>query len=213
MKIMAISDIHGHLADVEKKWKSCEACVIAGDVIPQRTGYHDFDFAVEWWNTELKSFCEQHPHTQFLIVPGNAELFLDDEVCDLKKWSVPEVLMAENATLLKSGAANWMGLKIYAYPWTAAEKLCGGFVRHGCDLKSKAEEIPRGLDLLILHSVHGMHKTICRVKPIRVFYGHDHTKTPMEEVKEGIRFMNVCVGDHESVYNDLYVTDILTRGV
>jgi len=209
MRMMAISDIHAHLEDLEKRWKPCDACVIVGDIgLNRGGGAKGLPEKVEWWNTEFKMWCELHHDIPILVTPGNAEIFLDQEIVSMKGWSVPQHVEADNVTLLVEGEGKWHGLKVYAYPWVGMDRPSGGFTRRGRDLSGKRKLIPTGLDLLLAHSIDHLEEQIAKVSPKLVFCGHEHPHGHPERTLGLSRVINVAVGDQKQVYNDPFVIEL-----
>ena len=78
MKVFAISDMHGRLEGLDPK--GAALVVVAGDFgIMKGWGAWHLYAQVDWVNTRLAEWCAIYPRTKFRFVPGNHDLFAEQQ--------------------------------------------------------------------------------------------------------------------------------------
>lgn len=168
MKIVAISDLHGHLP----KLQPCDVVVICGDIVPPNiqknyeaslawlsgpfqswalnldckkvifiAGNHDFVFET-MRNGEVHT-CGQHsiyPHSKLYFHPERIcdTLFQMDNNCD------PKLIY------LCDGSYVYQGVKFYGTPWCPSLRNWA-FYGDSETLKKKFDQIPSDFDVLLTH--------------------------------------------------------------
>ena len=102
MKIVAISDLHGNLIDIEE----CDVLVITGDIIPceiQR------DLFQSWWwfNNIFLKWCDSVPCKKVIFIGGNHDFFLVGE----------EPFEVGKVQYLFDSGCEYNGIKFWGSPW------------------------------------------------------------------------------------------------
>jgi len=201
MKIVALSDLHGHLPD---RIPACDLLVIAGDICP------DYVVQREWLDTAFRSWLSRRRARHVVATWGNHDFA--GEAGD-----VPPL----PCTFLVDETIEIDGLRIHGTPWTP---VCSRFaftededVLEGC-----FSRIPSNLDLLISHgpphewadlSRHGTHdgsivlrQAVERARPRVTICGHVHRARGSVTVPWG-RVENVASLDEARVPRAMpYVT-------
>lgn len=121
MKILCISDIHGHLPDVSKF--DFDMVVVTGDLCPHHPSasippghFSDMTFQGHWLNAYFGPWVKaiQKP---VVVIAGNHDFILAERFI----WEDPAAKMralAPNLTYLECGQAVVNGLKLYGSPWS-----------------------------------------------------------------------------------------------
>lgn len=170
MKILATSDLHGNLDDLDLT--GVDMVVIAGDVAPLEglRAWHIYN-QVKWVNKQFYEFCSKHPNIKFIITPGNHDFFL------LAKEMFGNTILSENdldirfpsnVHFLVDAEIEVNGVRIYGSPWVPIISHSWAYEAEPKILEEKFSKIPDGLDILITHSPpkHQLLGVSC-------FYGKD----------------------------------------
>lgn len=139
MKVVALSDLHGILPNMDK-YEADLVCV-CGDITPTRN--HEVGFQFNWLITEFYPWCQHIPARQIVWISGN-----HDKVC--QESYVPGFLNSGRIRYLQDNFTIFEGLKIYGFPWTPAY----GHWSFGADentLARKASVICDDTDILLSH--------------------------------------------------------------
>jgi Icc-related predicted phosphoesterase len=135
VKIIATSDLHGHLPEIPR----CDLLLIAGDICPLAN--HDIDFQSEWLATTFQDWLCRVPARKVVSIAGN-----HDWVFQIEPESVPELPW----TYLQDSGCEFEGLRIYGTPWTPP--FCDwAFNATEAELEGLFSRIPFGLDILLSH--------------------------------------------------------------
>ena len=146
MKIYAISDLHGQLEGLDPK--GADLVLVAGDVAPMN-GWSAKDLAnqVGWVNNSLREWMGGYPKTQFRFIPGNHDLFAQNDEFLRNLW------LPKNAKLLIDQEDEVDGLRIYGTPWVPYINGRWAFEeRFPGQLKEKFAAIPKGIHILLSHT-------------------------------------------------------------
>lgn len=190
MKIYSISDLHGNLEGLDPQ--DSDIVIIAGDVAPMKgwSIWHIND-QVKWMNKRFASWCMKSPNAEFVVIPGNHDLFA-------QRSDVPTKLeLPGNVHFLVDQIVGVKGLRIAGSPWIPPISRRWAYETDGEeDLARHFAWIPEGVDILVTHTpprVDGWNvdvslqsksphfgsralaDAIKRVKPKLVFCGHIHT--------------------------------------
>jgi len=191
MKIYAVSDLHGNLDGLDP---SCaDLVVIAGDVAPMKGwGAWHINDQVKWMNRKFADWCDRYPEIEFVVIPGNHDLFAP-QLDDLHT----KMILPANVHFLIDEVAEVKGLRVAGSPWIPP--ISGRWAFEACDEDDLARHfawIPEGVDILVTHSppfVEGWNVDVSlqtqsphfgsravtaalrRVKPRLAFCGHIHT--------------------------------------
>ena len=190
MKIYAVSDLHGNLEGLDPS--DADLVVIAGDLAPMKGwGVWHVNDQVKWINRKFSAWCEKYLKTEFVVIPGNHDLFAQRDDVPTK------VVWPANVHFIVDSVIEVKGLRIAGSPWIPPISGRWAFeTRDEADLASHFAWIPEGVDILITHTpplVEGRNvdvslqtqsphfgsraltETIARVKPRLAFCGHIHT--------------------------------------
>ncbi len=136
MKIIAVSDLHGHLPEVP----ACDLLLLGGDLCP--VGDHSVPFQAEWLDTAFRAWLEVQPARKIIGVAGNHDFVFE---------RLPEAVPGDlRWTYLQDELAEWEGLKIYGAPWQPWF-FDWAFNLYEDDLVKKWQMVPPGTDVLVLH--------------------------------------------------------------
>lgn len=180
MIIDAISDLHGHLPELQ----GGDLLIVAGDLTAKNKPYEYIQFGL-WLN--------QQKYKKKIVIAGNHDRILE---------SFPEVLREVDPlnlvmpwTYLCDSGTEFDGLKIWGSPWTLSfpgmNPHCKAFtVDTEKELAEKWALIPEDTDILITHSPphgcldlndkkencgsHALCNYMMRIQPILSVYGHIH---------------------------------------
>lgn len=162
-KLIAVSDLH-ELGDHGKEWDKlgvdeAGTVVVAGDITDQFYASPKYNMSADdqikqaqkWIDKKLRPFCDKHKTKKFLMIPGNHDNILGiPEAKDLQ-WP-------SNVTFLSDQAATVNGMEIYGTGIceqrkgsSAAYNVGRHFELDDAAFKARADKIPEGLDLLIIH--------------------------------------------------------------
>ena len=190
MKLYAVSDLHGNLDGLDPR--GADLVVIAGDVAPMKGwGMWQVNDQVKWINRTFAAWCEKYPGIEFVVIPGNHDLFA-------QRGDVPtKPVWTRNVHFVVDEVVEVKGLGIAGSPWIPPISGRWAFeARHEDDLANHFAWIPKDVDILVTHTppfVEGwsidvslqtqsphfgsraLTETIKRVKPKLVFCGHIHT--------------------------------------
>lgn len=190
MKICAVSDLHGNLCGLDPH--DADLVVIAGDIAPMKGwGIWHINDQVKWINRQFAAWCERYPETEFVVMPGNHDLFAQRDDIPMKpSWP-------RNVHFIVDEVVEVNGLRIAGSPWIPPISGRWAFeVRDEDDLSRHFSWIPNGIDILIAHtppflegwnvdvslqtqSPHfgsrALTEAVKRVKPKLMFCGHIHT--------------------------------------
>lgn len=223
MKIVATSDVHGHLEKI--KIPDGDVLIVAGDILAD----YDYNFgAIITPQTmrlqqlealkKLNVFLGTLPHRLKILIGGNHDYVLED--------MEPECRAAiTNAVYLRDEEHIFEGVKFYGYPWVP--NLRGmAFFAEGAWRKKYCEKIPHDVDVMISHGppygimdkvreeyvgcVH-LLKEVDEIAPRLHIFGHIHHAYGRRRRGE-TEFYNVacCNGAYEPV-NPPIVAEIERR--
>ena len=146
MKVMAVSDLHGHLEGIDPG--DAELILVAGDfALLEGWSYIDFFNQLWWVQHRFCAWCATYPNSQFRVIPGNHDLFAQDPEARAKlSWP-------DNVRMLIDEEDEVGGLRLYGTPWVPRINGRWAFEEEKSgQLAERFAAIPRGLDILITHS-------------------------------------------------------------
>lgn len=155
MNIIASSDFHGHLPNIDKPF---DLFLIAGDICPAHD--HFFAYQQEWVKTEFMEWVKALPYatpwSKVILVPGNHDFFLERaSQTELKEI---ETMCDGNLKILRHDMYTFEfpvsdgldSLTIFGTPYCS---IFGNWAFMVSDetLDKKFGQIPEGVDILVSH--------------------------------------------------------------
>ena len=196
MKIVAISDTHGHTPDLPDG----DILIIAGDIFP--IDNHDHHFQRRYLNARIIPWIKEHNFKHVLFVPGN-----HDFLCEIP--GIYRVFENQGIHFLVDRSQTIEGINFYGFPWVPNLEYWA-FHAHDPMMVDKCDEIPMDTDILISHGppinildnkdmnygcTH-LAARLQRVLPMYHIFGHVHEG--YGEIQLGdICFMNVSYLDDD----------------
>ena len=153
MKILATSDIHGNLDNLDLS--GIDIAFFAGDIAPLngRGQWHVYN-QLKWINTKFKTWCERWPSTEIVFIPGNHDFFplIKERFGDALRGHSLSINLAANTHMLVDSMIEIKNLKIYGTPWVPVISHSWAFEAENDILKNKFDIIPEDLDILLTHT-------------------------------------------------------------
>lgn len=143
-KIIAISDLHGDLPEIEP----CDILCICGDITPLEID-RDKEESWEWLNTKFIDWCNNIPAQWIVLIAGNHDFALEDITVEEElEW----ISKCYKLYYLKDNMVILNDVSIYGSPW--CPRLSGwAFYRDSSNLKRLFNNIPdNGVDILLTHT-------------------------------------------------------------
>ncbi len=197
MRIVALSDQHGHLPDVPP----CDLLIVAGDVCPDRIGPFVAHRAPEhqkaWFDTQARSWLARTPARHRILTWGNHDFcgqacrFDSDAPGTAPSTALQIVVDAQTSV---TNGAGGRPISIWATPWSNPY-MRWAFMKPREELAAIYDAIPDGVDILVSHQPpyglgdryddpatgrvehlgsHELLAAIDRVRPRLVVCGHFH---------------------------------------
>ncbi len=144
MKILAMSDLHGHLP----KLPEVDVVCIAGDITPY---YYrqDAESQWRWYNDVYLLWVEQQPCRHLITVAGNNDYCFESYA----PLSTPKHLYLENTGVVIDGVS------FYGTPNTPKPCNCKAFSKRSEKLVELFHKIPQRVDVLVCHTTpHGVNE-------------------------------------------------------
>lgn len=153
LKVVAISDIHGHLP---KDLPDGDILCIAGDILPLDV-QRDFVRSISWFLLEFKPWAEALPYKKVIFVAGNHD-FMFWELGPLKNNSGSEVMKkllgpyrnSSKLVYLQDSSYEYEGKRFYGTPWIADLERWAFYLPDE-ELEKKWSTIPKKCDVFISH--------------------------------------------------------------
>lgn len=231
MRIVALSDQHGHLPEIPP----CDLVVVGGDVCPdligQSTAQSDPARQRDWFNRHARPWLAASPAAHRILTWGNHDWCgqvcgFDDDAPDVASSTVLQIVV-DRGTSVPSQAAG-RSISVWATPWSR-QFMHWAFMKSREDLAQLYAAIPENLDILVSHqppygygdrsfdarSGETEHlgsdellRAIERIKPRLVICGHIHGGHGCYE-HAGTPIYNVSVvDDHYRLARPATVIDI-----
>lgn len=143
MRIVALSDQHGHLPEIPP----CDLLLVAGDVCPDD---HP-DQQKAWFDEHARPWLARAPATHKILTWGNHDWC--GQTCG---FAVGSPAAAEGQVLVDAGtqvpvrAAGGRSLSVWASPWSR-EFGDWAFMKSAGELAELYAAIPEGIDILVTH--------------------------------------------------------------
>lgn len=177
MKIIALSDLHGHLPDVAP----ADIILIAGDVCPLHDHAHHYQR--NWLRGDFSDWLNELQAEYIIGVPGNHDFVLEAQpgLGHELPW---HYLLDSSLITRKAG-----DLKVYGSPWVP-NLPNWAFYADDATLREKWDAIPTNIDILMTHGPPGgfgdrvfggervgsasLTSRLYHVQPRLHVYGHIH---------------------------------------
>lgn len=229
MKILAISDQHGHLPEIPE----CDLLIVAGDLCPDVCGgrsARDYPSRqLAWFQTAWMAWRRRQPARWCLVTWGNHDF------CGLAHRSASHRLDGKSTVIACDDTVTIaeLGLSVYLSPWSN-RFMQWAFMHDPATLARYYENIPFGIDILVSHQPPlgygsqctyldvrtGFTKTeqvgsvellaaIRRARPSAVVCGHVHSGYGAYDL-EGTPVFNVSIVDE--AYSLVHPATEVTRG-
>jgi Icc-related predicted phosphoesterase len=217
MRIVALSDQHGHLPEIPP----CDLLIIAGDVCPDGFGRQFAMDAPElqkaWFDQTIRPWVAMAPATRTILTWGNhdwcGQLCTFDDPSSAASATALTIVV-DDATRVPSGGVAGQTITVWASPWSN-QFGDWAFMKAPAELVPVYAAIPEGIDILVSHQppfgygdrcadfISGriisvgsreLLATIDRVRPKIVVCGHIHEGYGQFE-RNGARILNASVVD------------------
>ena len=178
MKIVATSDLHGFLPEIEP----CDLLLIAGDICP--VWNHNLEFQLTWLLGTFNTWLKEVPAKKKVIIWGNHDWIGE-------AWVEGQVDLEElDCDILQDSSIEHYGVTIYGSPWTKK------FFNWAFNLPTDELNIVHGAipkcDILMIHGPPygygdytkynkeniGCFRLLTRIEEIQpklVVFGHNHS--------------------------------------
>lgn len=133
IKIVASSDLHGHLPEIP----DCDLLLLAGDLCPDGS---DLKQAL-WLDTVFRRWLEHLPAKEIVGVAGNHDFVFQNR---------PDLIPALPWHYLQDSSIELFELQIWGTPWQPVF-YDWAFNLEEEELEQKWQLIPKGTDILLLH--------------------------------------------------------------
>ena len=204
MNITAISDMHGQL---NFKVPKSDILLIAGDLCPaSHNSYISIGMQRDWLDCKFRNWMNEQPVDDIIAVSGN-----HDWIFEIAKDEVPFFGEEGKFKYIEDELIIYKDLKIYGTPVQLPFNNWA-FNREEKSLQGYWDNIPEGLDILLLHSPpygimdktghstysskrigsKSLKKRIDEVRPKYVIFGHNHNGYGIEEI-DGITYINASL--------------------
>jgi hypothetical protein len=217
MRIVALSDQHGHLPRIPP----CDLLIIAGDVCPDRFGpflaIHAPEQQKAWFDRHVRQWLADAPATHKMMTWGNHDWC--GERCSFRRDSPGEASSTDLQILVDEGVTLPIDdgqVLVWMTPWSN-QFMGWAFMKPPRELADVYAQIPEGVDILVSHQPPygygdryldvGSGKiehlgspellaAIDRVRPKLVICGHIHDGYGRTEY-DGIPIYNVTLVDEQ----------------
>ena len=139
MRIVAVSDLHGHLPEVPP----CDLLLLAGDLTPATHRYHDnMAAAAGWFDGPFRAWLDAAPAAEVVGVAGNHDWVFQ---------KAPHLVSKDlRWTYLQDSGVTKFGLKLWGTPWQPWFHDWA-FNAHPEKMRQVAGLIPLDTDVLVMH--------------------------------------------------------------
>lgn len=156
MKIVALSDIHGHLPN-PKTFPECDVVCVCGDIVPLEYQNNTVQSST-WFVLEFNDWANKIPCKNVIFIAGNHDFFLErisDKGLvtpkDVMKTLFPGNLYSKTKLIyLCDNSVTIDGVKFYGTPWIA-DLPNWAFFKNEEDLTDAYDKIPKKVDVLLTH--------------------------------------------------------------
>lgn len=154
MKIVALSDIHGHLPN-PKTFPECDVVCVCGDIVPLEYQNNTVQSST-WFVLEFNDWANKIPCKNVIFIAGNHDFFLErisDKGLvtpkDVMKTLFPGNLYSKTKLIyLCDNSVTIDGVKFYGTPWIT-DLPNWAFFKNEEDLTDAYDKIPKKVDVLL----------------------------------------------------------------
>ena len=197
MTIYAISDMHGNLDGLNPS--GYDVVVVAGDFAPLDGfgKWHVYE-QKKWVQDKFFKWIRGYPDVQFVVVPGNHDMFADPKYQAAYRDVNFSVSWPSNAKLLLNSGCEIGGVRFWGTPNVPIINYRWAFESDSDVLRRRFSEIPENMDVLVSHAppripgafvdvsleygmdspAYGSHEladAVFEKKPRYLFCGHIHS--------------------------------------
>jgi Icc-related predicted phosphoesterase len=152
MKIVALSDLHGILPDLEE----CDLVLLGGDLVPLK--YQNIKESTElWFREDFKDWANKLPCNKVIFIAGNHEIKFEYHEQYYKKLFPTN----NKITFLNHEYYEYEGLKIFGSPYCKMFGRFWAYMKTYRELVSLYKDIPSNLDVLLTHDAPFNCTDIC----------------------------------------------------
>jgi Icc-related predicted phosphoesterase len=199
MKIIALSDIHGHYS-THKIFQSeflipfCDVLIFAGDY-SFHSNILESDMFLDWFTTLDSKYK--------IVVPGNHDYYIED------------LKIPNNIDVLTFGEIEYEGIRFFGSSYTP-KFYNWNYMESEKDLETRYNKIPNDIDVLISHGPPkgildnykgenigsvALKETIDRIKPKVFICGHNHEKGYFKDEYTEYYNVSICDQDYFPMYS------------
>ena len=204
MKIVGLSDIHGHLPDIDELPKADVYC-ITGDIMPLDL-QRQYIPSIVWLTSHFFPWCESLPCDKVFFVAGNHDFLFEylrmDENGNHRKAHEVMNLLSQHShkiTYLENSEKKYRDYKFYGSPW-CPDLMNWAFYKDGEDLVKEFKKIPENTDILLTHCPPkiGYYGTVLEGYGMGKDYGCQELADRLQEIHPKLHiFGHVHSGSHE----------------
>lgn len=194
--LVGISDLHGHLPDLNKLPNGDVLC-ICGDIVPLDVQNH-FRESISWLGQTFLPWVEDTPYDHVILIGGNHDKVLDTvytETNVIREMLVPPTKLYY---LMDSGI-EIDGWNFWGTPWCPHLKNWAFYACHD-ELVEKFSDIPDDTDILLTHcapKIMDYGVSLDHIGLGRVDYGCQELAEAIKEKKPKVNlFGHIHSGDH-----------------
>lgn len=154
MRIVALSDQHGHLPEIP----ACDLLIVAGDVCPDLIGssfaQHHPAGQKAWFDQHVRPWLEKAPAAHKILTWGNHDWC--GQACSFEHDAPAAAsttalqIVVDEATRVPADGTAGRSIGIWGSPWSNLF-MDWAFMKPADDLAELYGAIPRGIDILVSH--------------------------------------------------------------
>lgn len=199
MKIIALSDLHGYLPDVNEIG-NCDVLLIAGDIAPLQVQCNTV--LSEWWMLEeFSRWVHSLKCNKVIFVAGNHDFYMEEKGPFGMNKLIHEMNLDDKLIYLKDSSYIYNDKIFYGCPW------CKGPVRWAfIDETEKIYKKIPSCDVLICHQPPLYEKVGCSY-PNKIDEREFGSKKLTERIEKGDIGIVVCGHIHSGIHDGVKLND------
>lgn len=210
-KVIATSDLHGELPEIEP----CDILILAGDLCPDHPAGkaeryllpdNGASFQLDFLAGPFRNWLASVPAKYIVGIAGNHDFVFERMRTAARELFLPWIYLEDSGTMIE-------GLQIWGTPWVPGLERWA-FSASEMALEYRTQSIPPKMDILITHgppwayldftapkygSCHVGDKSLSdalpRLKPKVMVCGHIHEQYGKTQIPGGGTLYNVCFND------------------